>query len=864
MTKIQKPAVRNASFMDNLRIILGRTFRNPLVNITLVLICVMWTVPTVGLLVTSFREPQAITQSGWWQAWQPVKDDSAFNILRIRGYTPEEAQEFIAEVSTLELEQARLLLRYVPALREVAPDLVTIDPEQYQIDPEQLTVDPAQVNEVQSDDLSQLYPALQHVSMEDSDLPEGFVDLVPQLLPLAPEIISRGPSRVRIDPLLILAVDPDLVDLSSADEEVLPQVLELDTDLVRLVPALLRIDENIGDIDRELLVLLPNMLGADEALLTLDPEVQGLIEDVLALPEDQRQQVSELTGLASDIAEYPAETRALIPPFVDLEQEQFDQLPDLIGRVSEFVAIRDEINELSNQLVEAQAALESASANDEDVTDEEAQVAELEEQIEAKQAEYDALLAELEEPFQPIMNRLVTFQANDLAGVSEIRGFVADVEALPEDLQEIVLTIASFDNDQIDQVPTLIEQIPALLEQVPGLSDVENQAEIPDTLALATQVRTRLSEEQLALLPELVNLDEAVFDLLIKLYVEVNRDIFDQLEDLEGDIADEKQGEYKLLWGESIIIEDEAAGILAQRTYPSEPRIVSMEVERPEQENQDPRFDPGELYELEQGGSIEFNENGTFTFNAPEEPIRGRLTFPFTVERSPVFSLDNYDAVINNESTPMGQAFLNSLTITIPATIIPIALAAFAAYAFSWMDFPFRQVLFVTVVGLQVVPLQMSLIPLLRIYTDLGLNGEFLGIWLAHTGFGMPLAVFLLANYIRGLPRELIEAANIDGASHWQIFVQLIVPLSVPALASFAIFQFLWVWNDLLVALVFLGQGGRQPVTAVLQELVGSFGSRWELLTAGAFITMILPLLVFFALQRYFVRGLLAGSVKGG
>lgn len=238
----------------------------------------------------------------------------------------------------------------------------------------------------------------------------------------------------------------------------------------------------------------------------------------------------------------------------------------------------------------------------------------------------------------------------------------------------------------------------------------------------------------------------------------------------------------------------------------------------------------------------------------------------WTVLQNPNFTLDNYNDVLTGEAIigDMGQSFLNSLTVTIPATIIPIAIAAFAAYAFAWMEFPGRRILFVIVVGLMVVPLQMALLPLFRLYNTLGLNGTFVGVWLAHTGFGLPLAIFLLRSYIGGLPRELIESASIDGASHFSIFIRLVVPLSVPALASFAIFQFLWVWNDLLVAIVFLGSApDAAVVTVTLSEMVGSRGADWHILTAGAFITMLLPLAVFFSLQRYFVRGLLAGSVKG-
>ena len=207
--------------------------------------------------------------------------------------------------------------------------------------------------------------------------------------------------------------------------------------------------------------------------------------------------------------------------------------------------------------------------------------------------------------------------------------------------------------------------------------------------------------------------------------------------------------------------------------------------------------------------------------------------------------------------------------MTIPATVIPILIAAYAAYALAWMKFPGRALLLALIVGLLVVPLQMSLIPLLRLYNDIGFffgvpAKTYLGIWLAHTGFGLPLAIYLLRNYIAGLPREIMESARIDGASDFDIFMRIVLPLSLPALASFAIFQFLWVWNDLLVAMVFLGaQNDQLVLTGRLVNLLGSRGGNWEILTASAFVTIVVPLIVFFSLQRYLVRGLLAGSVKG-
>ena len=243
------------------------------------------------------------------------------------------------------------------------------------------------------------------------------------------------------------------------------------------------------------------------------------------------------------------------------------------------------------------------------------------------------------------------------------------------------------------------------------------------------------------------------------------------------------------------------------------------------------------------------------------------------------FTLDNYKQVIGGKSfeirKPDGTTetvqgdniiapFLNSLIVSIPATVIPILIAAFAAYGFAWMKFPGRRLLFILVVALLVVPLQIAFVPILKDYKVLQLNGTFLGVWLAHTGFGLPLAIYLLFNYISGLPRDILESAFIDGASHFTIFMRLILPLSVPALASFAIFQFLWVWNDYLVALIFLGAApGNQVLTMRLADMVGSRGNDWHLLTAGALISMILPLIVFFGLQRFFVRGLMAGSVKG-
>ena len=225
------------------------------------------------------------------------------------------------------------------------------------------------------------------------------------------------------------------------------------------------------------------------------------------------------------------------------------------------------------------------------------------------------------------------------------------------------------------------------------------------------------------------------------------------------------------------------------------------------------------------------------------------------------FTVQNYTGVITQEG--MGQSFINSLVIAVPSTVIPLILAALAAYTFAWMRFPGRDALFLITVGLLVVPLQMTLIPVLRLFSALHITGTFPAIWLAHTAYGLPFAVFLLRNFIGALPRDLIEAAILDGASDLRVFFRIVMPLSVPALAALAIFQFMWVWNDLLVALVYLSNApDKAPVTLTIANLVGRFAADQHLLTAAAFLSMVLPLVIFFALQRYFIQGILAGSIK--
>jgi alpha-glucoside transport system permease protein len=283
--------------------------------------------------------------------------------------------------------------------------------------------------------------------------------------------------------------------------------------------------------------------------------------------------------------------------------------------------------------------------------------------------------------------------------------------------------------------------------------------------------------------------------------------------------------------------------------------------------NRPTEFEPGATADLGDGVTLTVDETGAYVLSGPSSFEGQRLPRIFsTATTPPEFTLDNYRNILLDPRNVdgMAKAFFNTLTVTIPATIIPILVAAFAAYALAWMDFPGRALLIAAVVGLLVVPLQLALIPLLKLHLNIGIGKGYLGVWLAHTGFGLPLAIYLLRNYMVGLPRDIIENAKVDGATDFQIFTKIILPLSFPALASFAIFQFLWTWNDLLVALVFLidATGETTVMTKQIVELLGTRGGNWEILATAAFVSIAVPLVVFFAMQRYLVRGLLAGSVK--
>lgn len=278
-------------------------------------------------------------------------------------------------------------------------------------------------------------------------------------------------------------------------------------------------------------------------------------------------------------------------------------------------------------------------------------------------------------------------------------------------------------------------------------------------------------------------------------------------------------------------------------------------------------YEAGQTADLGDGVTITVQENGDYRMESATQMAgsRGQRVF-VTAVVPPEFTMDNYAQVLTsgNSTDSMAKAFFNTLTVTIPATIIPIVVAAFAAYALAWMDFPGRALLIAFVVGLLVVPLQLALIPLLKLHLQIGIGKGYLGVWLAHTGFGLPLAIYLLRNYMAGLPRDIIENARVDGATEFQIFTKIILPLSYPALASFAIFQFLWTWNDLLVAKVFLidATGQTTVMTNQIVELLGTRGGNWEILATAAFVSIAVPLAVFFSMQRFLVRGLLAGSVK--
>ncbi|ETX12745.1 ABC transporter permease [Roseivivax halodurans JCM 10272] len=273
-------------------------------------------------------------------------------------------------------------------------------------------------------------------------------------------------------------------------------------------------------------------------------------------------------------------------------------------------------------------------------------------------------------------------------------------------------------------------------------------------------------------------------------------------------------------------------------------------------------FPAGEVASTEDGERFRVEADGTYRVELPEDPGDRAPRIYFTAQTPPSFTLQNYGTVLT--AAGMDRAFLNTLTVAIPSTVIPILVAAYAAYAIAWMDFRFRNLILAAIVGALVVPHQLALVPLLRLHQAVGIGQSFLGIWLAHSGFGLALAIYLLRNYMAGLPRDIIESAKVDGASDFQIFRRIVLPLSFPALAAFSIFQFLWTYNDLLVAKVFLpsNETSRVMTVKIADDLLGSRGGDWGILASAAFVSIAVPLVVFFTMQKYLVRGLLAGSVK--
>ena len=279
-------------------------------------------------------------------------------------------------------------------------------------------------------------------------------------------------------------------------------------------------------------------------------------------------------------------------------------------------------------------------------------------------------------------------------------------------------------------------------------------------------------------------------------------------------------------------------------------------------------FSLGDIAIFKDNSEVTIDENGNYVWKSKTKFTKKKGKRLFTTSLSPPsFTFDNYKEVLFKEG--IGRAFVNTLAVALPSTLIPLIICSFFAYALTWMKFFGRDTLLALIIASLVVPLQMSLIPILTIYNDFGAvfgvaAKSYPGVWMAHTGFGLASTTFLLRNFLKSLPNEMMEAAKVDGASHYDIFLKIILPLSIPAFASIFILQFLWCWNDLLVGLVFLDQVPSEIIlTAKLKELLGSRGENWEILTTGAFVSMTVPLFIFFALQRYFIRGLVAGSVKG-
>jgi len=523
-----------------------------------------------------------------------------------------------------------------------------------------------------------------------------------------------------------------------------------------------------------------------------------------------------------------------------------DELDELQGKLADEIdTAASKIEEAQTGLTEVRNVLAESHVQDADATLNALLLAEIEgDEITAVQQAQEAYV-EAQDTLKNAEAALEQAKAEQaaaeeaLADAKALAAAVANVDTMVTDVQALA-TDAGMDvpaelAEASTQTQTLTEQIDAFVAEKQAALEAANTA-VDDAETALAEAQAALPEAREARLAALSAALDASADEAIAV-LEEQDDAAEPLQILETAKAQSQARGILLDMEEQLpVIETTARDI-----------VVAFEARQDQT-------------------SIETNVLGASLTNAKYE---------WTLERTDEYiyfgagewedqwTLNNYEEVFS-EQYNIDDAFVNSLIITIPSVVIPITVAAFAAYAFAWLEFPGRNLFFAVVVILMVVPLHTALMPILRMYVDIDLNGTYLGIWLAHTGFGMPLAVYLLYGYISTIPREVMESASIDGASPFTAFTRLILPLSVPAIASFTIFQFLWVWNDLLVALVFLGTNDEvRPLTRALSEMVGSKGEAWEVLTAGAFITIILPLFVFFALQRYFVRGMMAGSVKG-
>jgi alpha-glucoside transport system permease protein len=822
-TTIQKETQYDGTKSSMLQMILGRTFGNTLVQAALVLICFLWSLPTIGLLVSSVRTPNDINSSGWWTLLQG--SGTLAQSIDVEAEMPEEGP--------INLGRSR-----------VAPGstiVVLAGQETFEEQLAQSDISAFQVNSVAG-----------RASLEGYDMPLTLPDIGTMNVTIGGIASSFRTAE---------GFNGDVV-VTSEPTQTLPQTLSYDIlDAGGNVVGSGEIE--INEFDTSFFINDPGDLveGEGEFVGSLRVEIENL--DFNFEPASNftgELQVADTLGVS-----FPVNIDFVIVDDGPLLTSDAGGTLDVLGfgdvRINadgsysisptgEFVTVvnteytaGDSTYALgifgnSRLLAEAPSGFPDATVANFGVTS----------------VLSDITIPAFDEPVEIPGVATITVGEDGEVSIEQVQGFNGVIEVLGDVEEEAPFTMRYL-IEGLEIVED--EYVVDLLEDDVDIDAYGEPVEIDDIGIVTVQENGEYTFEaaeayaDFADMFELVIPEEATeppFEAIYRYapYGErLNLTVAFAFISPDGTIELETRGATS-----SIELTNEVDNVM---DLP-----FTLEYEAVRRSGRVVTSDSGETQIISGFGELKVQENGSYEITASED-FNGQISYRYDIQ-NPFVTLDNYEFVLTEDG--MDQAFINSLTVSIPATIIPIAIAAFAAYAFSWMEFPGRRVLFVIVVGLMVVPLQVAFIPLLNIYTDLDLNGTFLGLWLAHTGFGMPLAVFLLRNYISGLPRELIESASIDGASHFTIFLRLVLPLSVPALASFAIFQFLWVWNDLLVALVFLGD--KPVVTSRLSEMVGSRGQDWFVLTSGAFITMIVPLVVFFSLQRYFVRGLLAGSVKGG